>query len=292
MKPGPGVLLCLWIGLGAAEAADLLKQGAQLIRQGKQDQALALFRDAAANGDPAGDYALGVMHFEGMGVDQDMIASSRYFLAAARRGHVLAQFNLGNAYVNARGVQFSLDQAEYWWRKAAVSGYVRAQFNLGTLLHENHTRAALREEGIAWYRAAAQGGFPKALNKLQDLDEPLNYADIEADPARQPLRDEARLMTLPGDSHVIQLFSGRKAGSADVFIRDNGLTGHALRFRFPVKDRIWTGVIHGGWYQDAGEAQGMLVKLKASLRDAGPWVRSAHEIQEVIRKLRDAGPTN
>ncbi len=289
MKRAVTLLMGLLLGPCSSQADELLKRGAELVQQGKQTEAIGLFRDSADSGDPSGDYALGVMYFEGTGVPKDMQKSTRHFRKAAQRGHVLAQYNLGNAYVHSRGVPRDLDQAEKWWREAATRGYARAQFNLGALLYNDSTLPALREEGIAWYRAAAQGGFFKAAEKLEELDEPLNYADIGADAGRQPLRDEAYLMTLPADSYLIHLFSGSLTSSADRFIQGNQLNGLALRFRFPHRNGIWTGVVHGGWYEDAKEARSMVDKLKKSLRDAGPWVRPVREVQNHILSARKSG---
>ncbi len=283
------LIMGLLLAPSTGQADDLLKRGSELIRQGRQTEALRQFRNAAEDGDPAGDYALGVMYYQGTGVPKDMVYSTKHFLNAAQRDHILAQFNLGNAFMHGRGVQHDLDQAEHWWRMAAAKGYARAQFNLGSLLYKDSTLPTLREEGIAWYRVAAQGGFSKAADKLVELGEPLHYSDIAEDVKRQPLRDEARLMSLPADGYLVQLFSGKLATSANAFIQDNRLTGHALRFRFPHQGGIWTGVVYGGWYEDRKEAKSMVEKLKTSLRGAGPWTRPVQEVRDFILRVRESG---
>ncbi len=285
------IILALSLG-ASATAGGLLREGSRLIRDGQAEQALQLFQSASEAGDPAGDYALGVLYFQGTGVKQDLIKSSRYFLKAAQEGHALAQYNLGNAYINARGVQLSLDQAEYWWRKAAAQGYVRAQYNLGALLKGQGTRPGQHEEGIAWLRAAAQGGFPKAWHQLIELDEPLDYLDISQQPERQPLRDEARLLSYKPQGYLIQLFSGKRAASAEQFIRNHQLGNQGLRFRFPLKGETWTGVSYDGWYASAEDARATVKNLKTSLREAGPWLRPVKEVQDLIRKTRQASDQN
>jgi hypothetical protein len=263
---------------------DLLHQASELIEAGRGREALVLFTRAAEEGDPAGEYGLGVLYFQGSGVARDIDESTRHFRAAAQRGHVLAQYNLGNAYLHGRGVEKSLDDAELWWRKASMAGYVRAQYNLGTLLLENAGTEELKEEGIAWLRTSAERGFPKAAEKLQSLDEPLTLEQREAGSDRDLLRSEARLLTLNPDFYSIQLFSGRRAASADNFIAEYGLADRALPFRFLRGEEVWVGVVYG-LYENGGDARQTVGELKATLKDAGPWLRPLAEIHASIRAV-------
>ena len=270
-------------------ADDLLHRASELIKRDETQQALELLTDAANAGDPAGAYGLGVLYFQGTGVERDIEASSDYFQKAAKQGHVLAQYNLGNAYLHGRGVTKDLSQAEHWWRQASMAGYVRAQYNLGLLLQENAEAIEFREEGIAWLHAAAERGFPKAVEKLEGLNESLTLKYGENDYAKAILRSEARLLTLPPDGYAIQLFSGRLASSAENFIQQYNLQDRALRFRFPRKGELWTGVLYG-LYKKRGEARQTIAELKATLKDAGPWLRPMSEIQALIRAAwRDGG---
>ena len=61
-------------------------------RQG--DYAGAL-REFQVEGDPAGDFAVGVMEYKGEGVVRDPGAAADWFRRAARQGHAAAQYNLG-----------------------------------------------------------------------------------------------------------------------------------------------------------------------------------------------------
>ncbi len=265
-----------------ALAENLLRQASELIEEGKEQQALDLFTKAAGAGDPAGDYGLGVLYFQGTGVEQSIEKSTQHFEKAAKQGHVLAQYNLGNAYLHGRGVEKDMDRAEHWWRRASIAGYARAQYNLGILLQENAEAAESKEEGIAWLRASAERGFPKAREKLEALDESLVLQHNEEDPERAILQSEARLLTLSPNTYSIQLFSGRRGSSAERFITQNNLQDKALRFRFPRKDELWTGVLYG-LYKNGEEAKQTIAELKKTLRDAGPWLRPMSDIQPLIR---------
>lgn len=266
-------------------AESLIRQASELIKAGEPAQALELFGKAAESGDPAGEYGLGVLYFQGTGVAQDFARSSRHFRAAAEQGHVLAQYNLGNAYLHGHGLDKDMEQAEHWWRQASTAGYVRAQYNLGILLLENAQAVEPREEGIAWLRASAERGFPKAREKLESLKESLDLEQQdEGDIARTILRNEARLLTLPPDTYSIQLFSGRLSASAETFVDQNDLRDQALRFRFTVKGETWTGVLYG-LYRNGTDAKQTIGELQAQLKDVGPWLRKLSEIQAQIREV-------
>jgi TPR repeat protein len=46
----------------------------------------------------------------------------RWYRMAADQGNDLGQYNIGNLYANGLGVPRDLGQARQWWRKAAASG--------------------------------------------------------------------------------------------------------------------------------------------------------------------------
>ena len=142
----------------------------------------------------------------------------------------------------------------------------------------------MHEEGIAWYRAAAEMGFAKALEKLEQTGEPVDFSETTPDPAREPQRSEARLMTFDPTGFTIQLFSSSRPASAERFIVENGLTRLALRFRVPRDGALWTAVVYG-WYPDPEEARTTVDNLKPALKGAGPWIRP---VADVLAKILEA----
>ncbi len=268
----------------AAAAVDLLRQGEQAMQEGDRATARRLFQQAADAGDPVGAFGLGVLHFQAGG-DDELQASVRWFRVAAEQGHAPAQFNLGNAYLNGQGVSRDLEAAERWWRKAAHAGMPEARFNLGTLLLSGGGSGERREQAIAWTRAAAEQGFPQAHQRLEQLGEPSDYRDIKPDPAREPARSEARIMTLDPNGVTIQLFSGRLPESVERFMAESGLTGHSLPFRFLRDGEQWTAVVHG-WYPNPQQARAAVERLKDGFKGPEPWVRPVKGVQEAIREMR------
>lgn len=72
---------------------------ADLLLLGFEDQALALYQKAAAQGDPGGEYGLGRMHAEGMGgLQPDPEKALEWYRKAERKNHAPAIDALARAY--------------------------------------------------------------------------------------------------------------------------------------------------------------------------------------------------
>ena len=108
--PLAGILLTMLLGAcgGTAEMA--------AYRHGDYDEALREFKD---EGDPEGNFALGVMHYKGEGVARDPDEAVAWFHRAADNGHAGAQYNLGLLYLRGEGVQKDRREAAHWFRLAA-----------------------------------------------------------------------------------------------------------------------------------------------------------------------------
>lgn len=94
------------------------------------EEALAWYRKAAAQGDAAGEYGVGAMYLAGEGVKQDLTQAYFWFLRAAGRKHGPATIALADAYIRAEqgAVPVGPDRARAgeWLRKAASLEYLPA----------------------------------------------------------------------------------------------------------------------------------------------------------------------
>jgi len=138
-------------------------------QEGLYDDALALWRPCAAQGDPAAQFGLGLMYSGGFGVQQDLAEAARWYLAAAERGNTDAQTNLGNAFENGFGVPQDYASAARWYALAAKGGHPQAQSNLGGLYLNG--LGVPRDYAIAarWFELAAEQGIAIAQNNLGGL---------------------------------------------------------------------------------------------------------------------------
>ncbi|CBN86709.1 TPA: tetratricopeptide repeat protein [Neisseria lactamica] len=99
----------------------------------------------------------------------DDVSDFRENLQAAAQGNAAAQFNLGVMYENGQGVRQDYVQAVQWYRKASEQGDAQAQFNLGGMYAEG--RGVRQDLALAqeWYGKACQNGDQKACDNYQRL---------------------------------------------------------------------------------------------------------------------------
>jgi localization factor PodJL len=133
-----------------------------------EEAAQWLERAASANLAPA-EYRLGSLYEKGHGVKKDLERARRLYASAAAQGHAKAMHNLAVLY--AEGVEGKPDftKAGAWFRKAAAHGMADSQYNLGIL----HARGLGVEQNLAesykWFALAAQQGDKDAAKKRDDV---------------------------------------------------------------------------------------------------------------------------
>ena len=76
----------------------------------------------AEQGEPGGQFFLGVMHDEGKGVPQDDKTAFKWYQLAAEQGDPLAQSRLGVMYGMGQGILKNTVYAHMWFNIAASSG--------------------------------------------------------------------------------------------------------------------------------------------------------------------------
>ena len=99
----------------------------------------------------------------------DDVSDFRENLQAAAQGNAAAQFNLGVMYENGRGVRQDYAEAVRWYRQAADQGLAQAQFNLGVMYYKGHgvrQDLALAQE---WLGKACQNGYQDSCDNYQRL---------------------------------------------------------------------------------------------------------------------------
>ena len=126
------------VGVDTARAASLYRTAAEkgdafgqwrmgvMIDEGKiagsAEDAVLLFRKAAAQKVAGAMASLGVMHARGAGVERDYEAAMRYYQAAARMGSAHGLEGIGVLYANGQGVGRDLGEALAHWLVAASAG--------------------------------------------------------------------------------------------------------------------------------------------------------------------------
>lgn len=139
---------------------------------GTHEQAIALFRQAAAGKSAGATASLGVMHAAGRGVARDYESAMRYYQAAARMGSAHGIQGIGVLYANGQGVERNMGEALAHWLVAAAAGDSDAM----ALLMEHMPAAGTPEAAPIYDRANA---IADAYG-INPADEAVNPAEVAA----------------------------------------------------------------------------------------------------------------
>lgn len=102
-----------------------LREATRLLRL-----ALEKRREEAEQGDPAGQWLLGIQLEAGSGLLLDPVEAAQWFRRSAEQGYVAGQWSLGVMYWEGRGVPRDGVRAYYWLSLAASTGYEPAKRRL------------------------------------------------------------------------------------------------------------------------------------------------------------------
>jgi uncharacterized protein len=155
-------LLALTLVFPAAAAP--LDAAVAAYERGDLAQARSAFGRLSAQGVPAADYNLAVMHLRRELPQPSEREAVRLMTRAAEAGFVTAMVGLAELHEQGRaGLPVNLQQAVLWQRRAAEAGSADAQVALATAYYLG--RGAAKDPALAarWYRLAAQSGDVGAM---------------------------------------------------------------------------------------------------------------------------------
>lgn len=123
-------------------------------------------RNAAAKGDPAAAFIIGVKYTEGDGIDADLSEAAKWYQKAADKGLAPAQYRLASLYEKGRGVDQDIAKAKEWYSRAAEAGNAKAMHNLAVLYAEGSESAPDFAKAAKWFEEAANYGVKDSLFNL------------------------------------------------------------------------------------------------------------------------------
>ncbi len=123
-------------------------------------------RSAAAGGNPAAEFLVGVKYTEGNGVPADMAKAAVWYQKAAEKGLAPAQYRLASLYEKGRGVVKDIPKAKAWYAKAAEAGNAKAMHNLAVLYAEGGGEQPDYAAAAKWFEQAANFGVKDSLFNL------------------------------------------------------------------------------------------------------------------------------
>ena len=132
----------------------------------RESQQLA---DAAAKGNPAAQFEMGIRLAEGRSVSVDNSAALQWFEKSAQQNLAPAQFRLAAMLERGLGADKNLKRAADIYAKAATQGHVRAMHNLGVLHAEGLDGKPDYLTAANWFRKAAEYGVGDSQYNLAIL---------------------------------------------------------------------------------------------------------------------------
>jgi localization factor PodJL len=135
---------------------------------------------AADHGLAPAQYRLGSLYEKGQGVKKDLIEARRLYLSAAQQGNAKAMHNLAVLY--AVGFEGGPDYraASEWFHKAAQYGVADSQYNLGILYARGVGVEQNLAESYKWFALAAPQGDKDAAHKRDDVAAQLDAKALTA----------------------------------------------------------------------------------------------------------------
>lgn len=162
MSLSPTLLAVALLAMVLPAIAGDVEDGLAFYRVGEYDKALHLFRKAASQDDPNGQYNLAVMISRGHGAPKNDEQAVSLFRKSAEAGNALAQYNLAYAYADGKGVKQDHELSRQWYWKSAEQGYARAQHNLGDIYAKGVGVPQNLTEAARWFEMAARNGSPRS----------------------------------------------------------------------------------------------------------------------------------
>jgi len=123
-------------------------------------------RSAAAGGDPAAEFLVGVKYTEGNGVAPDLSKAAVWYQKAADKGLAPAQYRLASLYEKGRGVDKDVPKAKAWYARAAEAGNAKAMHNLAVIFAEGGGDQPDYAAAAKWFEEAANYGVKDSLFNL------------------------------------------------------------------------------------------------------------------------------
>ena len=123
----------------------------------------------AAEADEKNDgaqYMLGILYFNGDGVEKDLVRSAQWYRKAAENGHESAQYELALCYLYGDGVEANTEEAIHWFKSGKALGDTRCEEKLAELTAEGSAAGLTVNDVDQWMRRSTVSAVDVAENQL------------------------------------------------------------------------------------------------------------------------------
>lgn len=183
--------------------------GIEFYNNEEYNKAFEYYQEAAKKGNMYGQYNLGLLYLQGLGVTKDSKEAFEWLRKSAEQGNREAQNQLGNMYFNGDGVEKNIHEAMKWAEKSAQQGNTNSQNNLGVIYNMGEIVPRNLSEAIKWFKKSAEQGHETAQYNLAYIysnekgyinkEEALRFYTLSAERGNINSMYELYLIYLKGD---------------------------------------------------------------------------------------------
>jgi TPR repeat protein len=116
------VLAALWVGAPGVASADF-DDGLEAYRAGDYERAMTEWRPLAEQGVAEAQFNVGLLYYQGRGVEQDHAEARGWYELAAEQGYARAQYDLAVLYAEGKGGRVDEVSAHVWFTLAGRQKY-------------------------------------------------------------------------------------------------------------------------------------------------------------------------
>jgi tetratricopeptide repeat protein len=144
---------------------EILKRAYDLYNSEKFEEAFDLYKELANKENAIAQNYIGLMYFNGKGMEEDEDKAFEWFLKSAEQGHAAAQNNVGYCYKNGFGTYKDEDEAFNWYLKSAEQDYMEGQSNVAFCYTDGSGTKKDIEKAIYWISKALKKDKNNKQNK-------------------------------------------------------------------------------------------------------------------------------
>lgn len=124
---------------------------------------------AASKGVSSAHFYLGMIHYEGLFVKQDLELALDHYIKGAAKNNAFCFFELSRIYAEGEVDGHKPNLQFLYLKRSAEEGFVSAQHMLGIAYHEGVLTKANSTTALAWLRESVRNGNPVSYLNCGDI---------------------------------------------------------------------------------------------------------------------------
>nr|WP_242825582.1 tetratricopeptide repeat protein [Clostridium botulinum] len=130
--------------------------GEMYCKEQNYKEAMYWYKKAAEKGNSTSMNKIGVMYYEGKGVEQDYQKAMYWYKKSSQEGNFTAMSNIGFMYYNGQGVTEDYKKAMYWYKKSYKEGNFGVMRDIGSMYYEGKGVIKDYKKAMQCYKKASQ----------------------------------------------------------------------------------------------------------------------------------------